>query len=93
MISDHACDATATGTQIEDTDNIKMETTTPYNSKCTIELWWTVQVGQKFETELVDLHPPLLEDVDRTLLTTPKKQKLVLCLIQYELLCSVGLSI
>ena len=47
-ISHRACDATATGTRIdsEDTNSIKMETTTPYNDKCTNILWWTVQVGQ-----------------------------------------------
>ena len=37
-ISDLACDATVTGSRIEDTNSIKMETTTPYNGKCTIEL-------------------------------------------------------
>ena len=41
----------------------------------------------------LDSPSPLLEDAIRILLTTPKRQKPVLCLIQYELLCSVGLSI
>ena len=36
-ISYLACDAAASGMRIEDTNSIKMETTTPYNGKCTIE--------------------------------------------------------
>ena len=49
-ISDRACEATATGTQIKDTNCIKMGTTTPCNGKCTIVLLWTIRVGQTWKT-------------------------------------------